>query len=281
MLKHTLVWNVAVFLTLITTAAYPEEDFVSQWETRAMPQTMAMAHTVVIGTWHVSAEETPASNGTSLKVVVDVEKYLKGSGKNRLPFSIQVSTDAETESYLKLSGQKQIAFLTEGVNPMCLPFSPALAQKARHEADDQKKYLASFNKIWKPDKTPHYKDVKRLINQMLKNPEDAGKAYAALEALGVDALPAMVVLMDDSRPVAAKSIALTTRNSFESVTHRPVETVFDVVSLVAAHFNAGPIGFPKNVQLRYWRVFLRDFEAKRPELEKQEATRGTLVLGGG
>jgi len=63
-------------------------------------------------------------------------------------------------------------------------------------------------------------------------PEDKTARVQRLVSRGMDAVPAMIALLDDDRSVPEGSIEVRVRRSFESTAHYSPTTVFEVVDLV-------------------------------------------------
>jgi len=130
-------------------------------------------------------------------------------------------------------------------------------------------------KAWALDTAlPHYAEVKALLDKLAAiPPTDAGAAgkqaqvLAVLQALGPDAVPALVAQMDDRRPLAAQSVTVdspTPENHYAVRTYTP-KTIVDALDAelnqITGEFGTiynGGSDAERDSAVRAWRVFAHD-----------------------
>jgi len=93
------------------------------------------------------------------------------------------------------------------------------------------------------------KKVKDLISQMFEL-SMARKAYADLENLGKEAIPYIIMQMDDYRKLVLKTISFKnkSRDAFEGVRHIRVETVTDVLSEILTQLEGKRFSYISNYE---------------------------------
>jgi hypothetical protein len=98
---------------------------------------------------------------------------------------------------------------------------------------------------------PHYAAVKTLIDRIAELPPGTSseatqaRLFARLEALGPSAVPAMIELMDDRRPLRFRSLALTNKSpdAFEGRRFYGPELMVDAIAAVINQITGKHFGF--------------------------------------
>jgi len=110
-------------------------------------------------------------------------------------------------------------------------FDAQRVEQIREETRRQADILADFGQLFPREKEPLYEEVKRLIDATT-NKDTQAQAFARIEDLGVRAVPALIMLMDDRRCLGAKSLSLRNRSptAFEGFRHYGPETVVDAAA---------------------------------------------------
>jgi hypothetical protein len=191
-----------------------------------------------------------------------------------------------SEKLISLSGSRSIAFLTQGDDSKYYfaghtadALQPATEESvAAVEAELRRQW--TILKHWKVDRTlPHFEDVEALISELARIPKPEGygddgpsdRQYAIfrkLEALGQAAVPAIVMQMDDRRPLAVQEIQLESNypGAFEGIRHYKPEVVVDALANILNQVE-GPVfdnilsGGPEAARrsaINAWRVYAAD-----------------------
>lgn len=91
------------------------------------------------------------------------------------------------------------------------------------------------------------------------------KAFAQLEALGMAAVPAMIMHMDDRRELPVKAISLrNSPNSFEEFRHYGPEVLADAIAAILEQVTGESFGTMhngasephRNTEIDAWRIYL-------------------------
>ncbi len=138
----------------------------------------------------------------------------------------------------------------------------SLVHRIVREQDDA---LKKFRELFPPEREPLYETVKGLVDDMT----DAGtqhSAFAQLEALGSQAIPSIIMLMDDRRDLADPSISLRNDfpDAFEAFRHYGPEKVVDALAAILNQITGESFGTIYNGgteqeranTIKAWRLFL-------------------------
>lgn len=156
-----------------------------------------------------------------------------------------------------------------GYSPDALmPASEANIAAARSEVLRQEYLLNS----WRTHSTlPHYNKVRELIASLGSvSGEDQQKVFDRLEALGADAVPAMVAQMDDRRRLRTQAISLKNQSAdaFEGTRHYAPELVVDGLAAIlnqitGASFRTiynGGSARERDAAVAGWRIYASDLD---------------------
>jgi hypothetical protein len=145
------------------------------------------------------------------------------------------------------------------------PHSDAVARRILSAVKSQERLLAEFPAKFRPEQDPLYHKVAALVEATLQRDtqENAFRQLAALSQAGV---PAMIMLMDDRRPLPVKRISLVKRSpgSFEGVRHYRPEVVVDALAIILNQLTGETFGQIENgaserqrkAEIEGWRVYL-------------------------
>ncbi len=175
----------------------------------------------------------------------DPSKIIAASGKKAMLFLAQVD-----------EGDKQSSYFAGHTGNALQQYSAALNTRVRtlvNEQADIPRRIACMNI---PANDTLYPKVKSLVDAMT-SADSQFKAFKELEALGAPALPAMVSLMNDRRPLAYRQISLANHNpkAFEAVRHYGPQLTVDALAALANQIDGGNFGFIMNGGSERERVF--------------------------
>ncbi len=224
-----------------------ESDFsVSAW------RLVAQSHFIVVGTLDIPVEDLRQAieSGDHRYVELRVAPFelVKGSIERKdlkvRYFTQEAWYAPRPDSVIKMHRKNALLFLIQVDDPYSqgLYFSghtPAALQLVseenvdliRKEVHRQQDLLASFSQPRDSKIEAQYDAVDILIKKSLRK-ETQHAAFAELEALGKVAVPAMILLMDDRRPLPIKGISLRNKseNAFEGLRHYSPELVVDAMA---------------------------------------------------
>jgi hypothetical protein len=218
------------------------------------------------------SHEGAGSAGTST-VTLDADRWLKGAGQsgrisvvNRVGDSLP--TGRPVIAFLQWFAPGSPYYLTEHREVSCPSLRDASEPSATVEDEiaRQGRLRAAFAAIaTRTRATPQYKPVRREVEALVRaRPETKARRFRSLIHRGWDAVPAMIVLLDDDRDVPRGSIEVSVRapNAFESVAHYEPRTVFEVLDLVLSEITDVSFGMPFGEEVVHdrvvggWRAFL-------------------------
>lgn len=217
---------------------------------------VAAARLIVIGSPMPDPAALDSINRAYVTVPVEDVAVLKGQAPSPLVvnhWNEDVPYSPSNEAVLAVSGRPAVLFLISAdtgsgeqfyfvQNKASLrPADGAFAAATRTEIAWQREYL----RHWKPDiRAPHYGTVKAIIGEIAAigpsrvNEESALRrqqsAFGRLEALGADAVPAIIAQMDDRRPLAIPQISLVNHavDAFEGMRHYGPKLMVDALSAI-------------------------------------------------
>lgn len=171
------------------------------------------------------------------------------------------------------NSKKSVIFLTLGPSggyyfPNRLPnsiFPEADKVKIKEEIAKQNEIIANKAHENICPTVQHSSEVKSLIEDMLITSK-ATAAYAKLEKMGIQAVPATICLMDDRRELAVKGISLENKSpkAWEAMRHYGPEVVVDVLEAILNQTTGKSFGFIHNggteeeraSTVNGWRIYL-------------------------
>ncbi len=153
-----------------------------------------------------------------------------------------------------------------------IPSDDPRADRIRKEVARQKKMLESFEKHFTPEKYSLYAKVKELIDSAVTNAEKQEEAFKELEALGREAVPPIIMLMDDRRQLPKNVIYLRNPPGFEEIDRfYGVELVVDALEKILKQITDEGFGDvlghgssedARQRAVEHWRIYLCYKEGK-------------------
>ena len=171
------------------------------------------------------------------------------------------------------NSKKSVIFLTLGPSggyyfPNRLPnsiFPETDKVKIKEEIAKQNEIIANKAHENICPTAQHSSEVRSLIEDMLITSK-ATAAYAKLEKMGIQAVPATICLMDDRRELAVKGISLENKSpkAWEAMRHYGPEVVVDVLEAILNQITGKSFGFIHNggteeeraSTVNGWRIYL-------------------------
>jgi hypothetical protein len=244
-------WVAALLLaasTLMAVPAWGADPSVRYW------RAIASSNLIVTGQISVPPEiQGKPADYISLRIQLD--RTLKGDPGGReiavRYFPSEASYAVPYKRLLSLDKQRVIVFLESGrveykTDWYFVAFSGVEPENGQATAEIQAEVTRQENVLrdWKPGPRSKYTGtVKRLINQTTKAKEEE-KAFRDLEDLGMAAVPDMIDMMDDRRPLPNPGITL--RNppgAFEGVRYYGPKQVVDALAAILNQVAGYSFGF--------------------------------------
>jgi hypothetical protein len=152
-----------------------------------------------------------------------------------------------------------------GQTPLALQAADARAvDPVRREIDKQRLILKTFARNFPPQQGKAHRAVKQLVEAAL-DAKSQRQAFRELEALGQDAVPAMILLMDDRRPLPERTISLRNpEGHWEAVRHYRPEVVADALDAILNQITGESFGSiagggserERRETINGWRIYL-------------------------
>ena len=106
----------------------------------------------------------------------------------------------------------------------------------KREIAAQSRALKSFGHIVHREELPHWETVSNAVAQLTRNADSQTAAVKRILALGAEAVPALVVMMDDRRELPVKAVSFPNPpGHWEAYCHYGPETVVDLIDALADH----------------------------------------------
>lgn len=228
-----------------------------------------------------------------IELIVKCDRVLKGNVKS--DFTIRWYSRPENyrpspKSIIAYNEKKVLVFLTQiDTEAVSIPGFPTLDQPAKSElffagytpyslclADAnfikqiqqeityQQGVLERFEELYPPMEIPFYKKVKQLIDATTQENTQMA-AFRNLEELGLKAVPAIILLMDDRRDLAVSSISLRNDpNHWEAIRHYGPKMVVDAMDAILNQITRESYGSISNggserartEAINGWRIYL-------------------------
>lgn len=164
-------------------------------------------------------------------------------------------------------------FLAGNSSDSLQPYNPATTLRIQNEVRNQESVAANFSDLPAARPDAFAPKVKALIEAMThENSEE--QAFAGLEALGVQAVPSIIRLLDDRRRLLIPAIRLQNkaRNAFEGARQYRPDVVVDALAAILNQLLGESFGFIYNGasererqrEVRAWQVFLHYRFSKNP-----------------
>jgi len=289
------LWSLCVFLSLAhasvwhggagaAVAADPSQPAQELW------RAVARSHRIVVGTLAVPVaairDAIRLEDRRYVEIGVRCEQVLKGPACSELAVRWYTGPSDWTRNareMIALDNQTRIVFLTESDESKGLYFDDentlgthlATLQAIREiaaEVRSQQRLLEHFAHDHPPEKAPLYSEVKRLIDATTVV-ESQADAYRALQALGSRGVAAMILLMDDRRPLAKGWLAFRNPPGHweEFALYRP-EVVTDAMAAIVGHIAREDFGTLHNggsererrAAIDGWRVYYHHYCREEP-----------------
>lgn len=279
----------ALFFGLFASRA-KAESISPWWRLCADSNTIAIGtlHTPVdqLRTLHRGIPERP-DNTSYMNATLDVAETLKGAPSSRIVVTFLPSDEPPgptAETMIAMDGQRVMMFLRTvdtdrargetktylaGYTPRALSVPTASdVTVVRTEVERQARVLRE----WRPHPSwPHHALVKALIEKTVHQ-QTAKQALKDLQALGPDAVPAMIDMMDDHRPVAEYWLVSENPPGFwEGHSMYAPELVVDAMAGILGRITGEGFGFIVNgasdeqrrLTVNGWRIYADLVRKKR------------------
>lgn len=211
---------------------------------------MAGSDLVLVATMRVPIDELMRQAGSDqpdyVTIPIEVVDGIKGrTDATAIRFYPEDSSyNPSNASVIELSDKPALLFLTEvsegpvglyfaGYTPRSLAAAtPPATEAVETEARRQQAVLRN----WRVSpSTPRYAEVKELIEQLGNvNADEQARIFQQLEALGPEAVPAIIAHMDDRRVLVDQHISLINHSpkAFEGIRHYGPELVVDALDAI-------------------------------------------------
>jgi hypothetical protein len=282
-------------MALAASAGWPASSAMAQPAALSCPadprlaKLLAASDVVLIGRMTVPQqrlrEEARKPTPKYVEIPIHVEGLVKGdAGTGALRVYPQDRAYAPSnKDVVSLAGKPAILFLTRvdqgpvglyfaGHSPDALkPATDANIIATRTEAQRQAKIIS----LWRPEtRLPHFRQVRALIASLGQvSGKEQQRVFDRLEALGEEAVPAMIAHMDDRRPLRTRAISLSNRSpgAFEGIRHYGPEQVVDGVTALLNQLTGESFGTIMNggsarardAAVAGWRVYASGLRCPR------------------
>jgi len=250
------------FLCLVATSANGAPAVDRHINDDRLWRVVARANLIVVGRLDVPVAsanaDRPADDRGYAKFRVSVDQTIKGSRRESLEVQWYCEGKeglSESRRISAMNGKSAMLFLEQdakGVYPVfdtdtAMAADREFVSRVRHEVMAQQEALRQVQKMFPSRDDVMFVKVKALIDRTVRADTQAA-AFRDLEGLGQDAVPAIIMLMDDSRKLARREITL--RNSagsrFEGFRHYGPETVADAMDAILNQITGEDFGFIAN-----------------------------------
>lgn len=229
----------------------------------------------------IDESRTPSPQYVDLPI--QIEGILKGGGAkiDRVHYYPKNTAYQPTiSSVIDSAGARSILFLTQvgddlyfsGGTPNALkPATDSTLTATRAEVSRQEQIIGLSNAGLR---LAHYAEVRSLIARLGRVSDgEQQRVFDRLEALGNEAVPAIIAEMDDRRPLRTRAISLVNHSpdAFEGVRHYGPEQVVDGLHAVLNQITGEYFGSIENggsrkqrdASVAGWRVYAADLRCMR------------------
>ena len=249
-------WIPLFFISnLYASAPMPQETFVCdalESELSDISSDLVIkSHFIIKGKIDVPKSEiklNKESNSHSyIELALKTGKIFKGKVKETENISIRYYTDEKwykpcTNTLIKLDNKEVIVFLVKSNGALyfarsspnsLLGVKKGMDEKIIEEIERQNEILSAPDRARSAEEELIYQKVKSLIETSLIL-EKQQSSYKDLEELGMKAVPAIISLMNDYRPLPSNRISFInkSKNSFEAIRHYGPEVVVDALAAI-------------------------------------------------
>lgn len=255
----------------------------------------AASAVITVGTLHVPVAELRAAQngeGRYLVATLDVSETLKGERSDAVVISFYSEDkpySPQSTALLALDGQPVLAFLTNPQNDdsgkrvryfaghardAVRAASSADVADIRAEIARQERVLRGWHSH--PD-WPRWTEAKALIAKTLRR-DTAEQAFKDLEKLGPQAVPAIIDLMDDRRPLGVRNLVLQNPpNFFEATRIYGPQLVVDALAAILNQITATDFGGiesggseqERQLAVNGWRIYA-DIQRNHPAAARRQ-----------
>lgn len=246
---------------------------------------VAQSHVIIVGIADVPVDQIEKSRRSGEHRYIDVPVRSKDCIKGEsLPGTVVVRYHTRPDPHspaqqtlVESSGNQSVLFLisvdnsgTRGIyfaghTPQAIqPYSQEFADQVSAEVLAQKQIIDQFARMFHPEEEPSYAKVRPLIEAMVHRSTEK-QVFSKLEALGKDAVPAMIMLMDDRRELPVKEISLRNpAGAFEPFRVYGPQVVVDAVAAILNQITDEDFGTivhgaterERRAAIDGWRVYL-------------------------
>ena len=109
--------------------------------------------------------------------------------------------------------------------------------ETKHEIGAQQRALEAFDRLVAPDSLPHWSAVSNAVAELTIDADHQSRSVDAILDLGIEAVPALIILMDDCRELPVQSISLenSSPERWEAYRLYGPEKVVDLADALADH----------------------------------------------
>lgn len=223
-------------------------------------------------------DESQKSSPQYVDIPIQTESALKGGSNNigRVHYYPKNTANQLTiREVIDAAGMRSILFLTQvgddlyfaGGTPNALkPATDSTLTATRAEVSRQEQIIGLSNA---GSRLAHYAEVRSLIARLGRVRDgEQQQVFDRLEALGNEAVPAIIAEMDDRRPLRTRAISLVNHSpdAFEGVRHYGPEQVVDGLHAVLNQITGEYFGSIENggssqqrdATVAGWRVYAAD-----------------------
>lgn len=282
MIGRMLAAGLAGLLLLSTTATARAEEPAPLW------RLVAVSQLIVVGTPQPDPAQLSSTTSAFVPLPVEDVTVLQGVAHDPLVilhYSADVPYAPSDAAVLAAQGRPTVLFLLDADTGEGPKTYFAQGPASLHDADGgfaaatkaEIAWQAAYLRGWKADETvPHSAEVRRLIEELkaIKARTDFDReamerqddVFRRLEALGPDAVPAIVMLMDDRTPLLFHRLSLLNQSpdAFERARHYGPELVVDALSAILNQITGESFGFIYNGgseaervhDVNGWRIYL-------------------------
>ena len=108
--------------------------------------------------------------------------------------------------------------------------------ETKREIGAQQRALEAFDRLVAPESLPHWAAVSNAVAELTIDADHQSRSVDAILGLGIEAVPALIALMDDRRELPVQGVALeNSPGHWEAYRHYVPKTVVDLADALADH----------------------------------------------
>ncbi|UZK64938.1 hypothetical protein [Sphingomonas sp. M1-B02] len=287
MIQGMLGWLAGWLLGLASPAGWthPQMETVGCPASFDLARLVASSHLIVAGSIPIGARGPimAAPSQSYISIPLEVEHIIKGSAPSILTvrhYSEDRTYSPSLKQLADSSGSLSLSFLVQvdeagpqlffaGSTPDAFrPTSEIALAAVRAEVARQERILST----WRPDpRRPHFDEVVELVSRLGRADRvEQRLIFQRLEKLGTPAVPAIIAVMDDRRPLNDPHISLVNRaaDAFEGMRHYGPALVVDGLEAILNQITGRSFGAIHNggsererqATVAGWRVYAADLD---------------------